>query len=208
MSQVRSWLHLILAVVVITMIVSIGYGLIYASNPYMELASLAKTVMGHSMLNRTAPDFSGIDAWINSSGLSMKDLRGQVVLVDFWTYSCINCQRDLPYVVAWDKKYREQGLTVVGIHTPEFRFEQKLDNVQAAVNQYGIEYPVALDNNYQTWRAFNNHYWPAKYLIDQDGNIVFFQLGEGGYEAMEAKIKDLLSRPTSYCQPGKICSTS
>ncbi|HQT25740.1 MAG TPA: cytochrome c biogenesis protein/redoxin, partial [Burkholderiales bacterium] len=108
-----------------------------------------------------APDFSGISAWLNSPPLSMKQLKGKVVLVDFWTYSCINCVRTLPYITSWDEKYRKDGLVIVGVHSPEFEFEKKLDNVKAAVAKYGIHYPVALDNDLSTWGNFNNEYWPA-----------------------------------------------
>ena len=147
------------------------------------------------MAEKSAPEIKGIAHWLNtpdSKPIFLAELRGKVVLVDFWTYSCINCQRDLPYVVAWDKKYRDYGLVVIGVHTPEFRFEQKLENVQAEVVKYNIEYPVALDNDYQTWRAFQNHYWPAKYLIDASGTIVYMRFGEGGYEEFEQKIQVLL----------------
>ncbi|HQU09137.1 MAG TPA: thioredoxin family protein, partial [Opitutales bacterium] len=128
-----------------------------------------------------APNFSGIDAWINTQPLTLQDLRGKVVLVDFWTYSCINCIRTLPYLTSWYKKYHTDGLVIVGVHAPEFEFEKKLANVQAAVKQYDIQYPVALDNQLDTWSQFNNRYWPAHYLIDRNGNVVYTHFGEGGY---------------------------
>ena len=139
-----------------------------------------------------APEIAGIEAWLNSSPLSMQNLKGKVVLIDFWTYSCINCVRTLPYLTAWDKKYREHGLVVIGIHSPEFEFEKKLDNVQAAIAQHGIQYPVALDNKFTTWLNFKNRYWPAHYLINRDGKVVYTHFGEGKYEVTENNIRYLL----------------
>lgn len=131
--------------------------------------------------------------FINTEPLKLGDLVGQqVILVDFWTYSCINCQRTLPYLNAWHDTYKNQGLTIVGVHTPEFAFEQHKENVQAAVDKYEIKYPVVLDNNYATWQAYGNRYWPRKYLIDIDGYIVYDHIGEGGYEETERKIQELL----------------
>lgn len=118
--------------------------------------------------------------------------KGNVVLIDFWTYSCINCQRTLPYLTSWHERYGEKGLTIIGVHTPEFEFEKELVNVQRAVDQFDIEYPVVLDNDFSTWRSYKNRYWPRKYLIDIDGFIVYDRIGEGAYEATEAKIVELL----------------
>ncbi len=139
-----------------------------------------------------APEFTGIDAWINSKPLLMKDLKGKVVLIDFWTYSCINCVRTLPYIVEWDKKYRDKGLVIIGVHAPEFEFEKDLGNVRKAVVQHGIEYPVALDSELVTWSNFNNRYWPAHYLIDKSGNVVYTHFGEGHYDITENNIRYLL----------------
>ena len=139
-----------------------------------------------------APDFSGISAWLNSPPLSMKELKGKVVLVDFWTYSCINCVRTLPYITSWDQKYRKDGLVIVGVHSPEFEFEKKMDNVKAAILKYGIHYPVALDNDLSTWGNFNNEYWPAHYLINREGRVVYTHFGEGGYDVTENNIRNLL----------------
>jgi len=139
-----------------------------------------------------APEFAGIDAWLNSQPLTMKSLKGKVVLVDFWTYSCINCIRTLPYITDWDRKYRDKGLVIVGVHAPEFEFEKKLDNVKAAIAQHGIHYPVALDNNLATWTNFNNVYWPAHYLINRDGQVVYTHFGEGEYDVTENNIRYLL----------------
>lgn len=139
-----------------------------------------------------APQFAGNDAWLNSPPLTMQSLRGKVVLIDFWTYSCINCVRTLPYITDWDRKYRGQGLVIVGVHSPEFEFEKNIDNVKAAIAQYGIEYPVALDNHLDTWTNFDNRYWPAHYLIDRDGRVVYTHFGEGEYDVTENNIRYLL----------------
>jgi len=139
-----------------------------------------------------APSFVGISNWINSEPLTMKELRGKVVLIDFWTYTCINCIRTLPYITSWYEKYKDQGLVVIGVHTPEFEFEKDTENVKRAISQYGITYPVAQDNDFRTWDAYSNRYWPAKYLIDKDGKIRYFHFGEGKYEETEKAIQDLL----------------
>jgi cytochrome c biogenesis protein CcdA/thiol-disulfide isomerase/thioredoxin len=143
-----------------------------------------------------APDFVGTQRWFNTPGdrpLSLASLRGHVVLVDFWTYSCINCIRTLPYLNAWQAKYAQQGLTIVGVHTPEFPFEHSASNVAAAIGQNGIRYPVAQDNEYATWNAYGNEYWPAEYLIDARGRVRFADFGEGNYGAKERAIRSLLA---------------
>lgn len=140
-----------------------------------------------------APDIQGIQGYINTDeNLSIRDLKGKVVLVDIWTFSCINCIRTLPYITGWDEKYKDDGLVIIGVHTPEFEFEKDIDNVRAAVDEHGINYPVVLDNNYQTWRAYKNRYWPRKYLIDADGFIRYDHIGEGAYEETEKVIQELL----------------
>ncbi len=139
-----------------------------------------------------APEFSGIKSWLNSPPLTMERLRGKVVLVDFWTYSCINCIRTLPYITAWDRKYRKDGLVIVGVHSPEFEFEKKPENVMAALSHFGIHYPVALDSDLSTWQNFDNLYWPAHYLIDRQGRVVYTHFGEGGYDVTENNIRFLL----------------
>ena len=139
-----------------------------------------------------APEFEGISAWINTKPLSMEKLRGKVVLIDFWTYTCINCLRTLPYIKKWHEKYSKKGLVIVGVHTPEFRFEADPENVKAAVKELGIKYPVALDADMQTWEAFDNHYWPAKFLIDKEGFVSYVHFGEGGYEQTEKGIQKAL----------------
>jgi cytochrome c biogenesis protein CcdA/thiol-disulfide isomerase/thioredoxin len=140
----------------------------------------------------TAPDVHDISAWINSRPLSLNGLRGKVVLVDFWTYSCINCLRTLPYLKAWDARYRSKGLVILGVHTPEFAFEHDLGNVREAVKRLGIDYPVALDNGYGTWKAYSNNYWPADYLVDQAGRVRDVHFGEGDYAKTERNIRLLL----------------
>lgn len=130
--------------------------------------------------------------WVNSPPFSLSDLRGRVVLVDFWDYTCANCIRTLPYVVEWHRRYFDKGLTVIGVHAPEFSFARTKDFVAAAIARFGIEYPVVMDNGYMVWQAFANKCWPAKYLIDKDGYIRFFHFGEGDYEATEQAIQTLL----------------
>ncbi len=139
-----------------------------------------------------APDFVGIASWINSPALTLKDLHGTVVLIDFWTYSCINCVRTLPHLKQWYAAYRDKGFTIIGIHTPEFEFEKNLKNVQDAVTRFDIHYPVALDNEYMTWNNYHNRYWPAHYLIDQEGIIRYIHFGEGEYQKTENAIRTLL----------------
>jgi cytochrome c biogenesis protein CcdA/thiol-disulfide isomerase/thioredoxin len=140
-----------------------------------------------------APDVHDVSAWINSRPLSLPGLRGKVVLVDFWTYSCINCLRTLPYLKAWDARYRFKGLVILGVHTPEFAFEHDLGNVRAAVKRLGVRYPVALDNDYGTWEAYSNNYWPADYLVDQAGRVRHVHFGEGDYAKTERSIRLLLA---------------
>ncbi|MFJ1268329.1 cytochrome c biogenesis protein DipZ [Legionella lytica] len=139
-----------------------------------------------------APPIEGITSWVNSAPLKLNDLQGKVVLVDFWTYSCINCLRTLPYVKAWHDRYHDKGLVIIGIHTPEFDFEKDIGNVRAAVQRNDILYPVALDNQYDTWINFKNHYWPAHYLINKKGEVVYEHFGEGDYDITENNIRYLL----------------
>jgi thiol-disulfide isomerase/thioredoxin len=141
---------------------------------------------------RALPDLSGAVQWLNSPPLNREQLKGNVVLVDFWTYSCINCLRTIPYIRAWAERYKASGLIVIGVHTPEFAFEKDPDNVRRAVKELGIAYPVALDNNYKIWEAFDNNYWPADYLVDATGRVRHHQFGEGGYEESERQIQELL----------------
>ena len=143
-----------------------------------------------------APNFTGITAWFNTPGnkpLTLSALRGKVVLIDFWTYSCINCQRALPHVEGWYNDYKKDGLVVVGVSAPEFAFEHVVSNVESAAGGLGIDYPVAVDDNLATWDAYNNEYWPAEYLIDPTGIVRAYDFGEGGYSSMEDNIRMLLT---------------
>jgi len=142
---------------------------------------------------KLAPDLVGIANYINTTPEQLvKEIEGKVVLYDIWTYSCINCIRTLPYVTAWNEKYVDDGLLIIGIHSPEFEFEKDLNNVQMAVDKYGINYPVVLDNDWKTWEAFENRYWPRKYLADHEGYIRYDHIGEGGYQETEKIIQQLL----------------
>ena len=146
-----------------------------------------------------APEFAGISRWLNTPGgapLTVAGLRGKVVLIDFWTYSCVNCLRTLPFLRGWDRAYRDKGLRIVGVHTPEFAFEHEADNVRGAVDRLDLDYAVALDNDYGTWNAYGNRYWPAKYLIDRQGHVRFVHFGEGSYKETERVIRALLAERT------------
>lgn len=148
----------------------------------------------HTSIDKTdqAPEIISGGEWINSKPLTIANLRGKVVLIDFWTYTCINCIRTLPYLQNWSEKYKDQGLIVIGVHSPEFEFEKDLDNVKKAVKDFGLTYPIVQDNNFDTWRAYANQYWPAKYLIDKDGNIRYTHFGERNYDETEKMIQQLL----------------
>ena len=139
------------------------------------------------------PSLGGATTWLNSPPLTAADLRGKVVLVDFWTYTCINWLRTLPYVRAWSEKYREHGVVVIGVHTPEFPFEHDLENVRRAVQDMRVSYPIAIDNDYAIWSAFDNHYWPALYLVDAQGHLRYHHFGEGQYEMSEMMIQQVLA---------------
>ena len=139
------------------------------------------------------PTLDGSTGWLNSAALNRHELRGKVVLISFWTYSCINWRRTLPYLRAWEAKYRDRGLVIVGVHSPEFEFEKDSENVRWAIHAMHIDYPVAMDSNFTIWRAFNNQYWPALYLVDVNGQIRFHQFGEGQYEKGELVIRQLLA---------------
>lgn len=155
-----------------------------------------------------AADFTGIERWHNSAPLTLDQLRGKVVLVDFWTYSCINCIHTIPYVKDWDRKYRDQGLVVVGVHTPEYPFERDAGNVADAIRRFDIRYPVAQDNRYATWRAYDNQYWPALYLIDASGKVVYTRYGEGGYDKTEAAIRGALAQAAQAAQAAQVAQVA
>jgi len=164
-----------------------------------ENAELDECTNGASELEScgTAPTIRGIQQWLNTddgASVDLADLRGRVVLVDFWAYSCINCQRSIPHVVAWDQAYRDAGLSVVGIHSPEYAFEKEPRNVEAGIRSFGIDYPVGLDNSLSTWTNYRNRYWPAHYLIDADGTVRHISFGEGNYAATERLIRELLEQ--------------
>ncbi|OGT46789.1 MAG: cytochrome C biogenesis protein [Gammaproteobacteria bacterium RIFCSPHIGHO2_12_FULL_41_20] len=165
--------------------------------PFFQTNQDKKTLTIQSIVNGLdnpypAPDIAGIDAWINSPPLSLQELKGKVVLVDFWTYSCINCLRTLPYLKNWYAKYKKQGLVIIGVHSPEFQFEHTLNNVKNVVKKLDILYPIALDNHFVTWRNFHNAYWPAHYLINKNGEVVYTHFGEGAYDITENNIRYLL----------------
>jgi thiol-disulfide isomerase/thioredoxin len=141
---------------------------------------------------KKAPEFEKVTGYINTKPISLVDLKGKVVLVDFWTYSCINCIRTIPYLVDWNEKYADKGLVIVGVHAPEFEFEKNIDNVKESVKRFGIKYPVIQDNDKGTWNAYENQYWPRKYLVDNEGYIRYDHIGEGGYTETERVIQALL----------------
>jgi thiol-disulfide isomerase/thioredoxin len=163
------------------------------------LALFASVVMSHQAnsaelpVEGQMPSLRPADAWLNSKPLSNSDLRGKVVLIDFWTYTCINWRRTLAYLRAWAERYRDEGLVIVGVHTPEFSFEKDIENVRRAVREQNIGYPVALDSDYALWNAFKNQYWPAVYLIDARGRVRHYQIGEGDYDQLELVIRQLLA---------------
>ena len=167
---------------------------------YLKFLAAAATLVGASAGANAAtapfdaPEFSGITQWLNSEALTLKQLRGKVILVDFWTYDCINCINTLSHVVQWHDKYKDKGLVVIGVHTPEYAFERKTENVRTALKRFDIRYPVAQDNRYATWNAYNNRYWPAFYLVNKKGQVVYTHFGEGQYEQTEAKIQQLLAQ--------------
>ena len=154
-----------------------------------ESGQAAVTLAG---AQRTAPEITGITHWLNSPPLKLADLRGKVVLVDFWTHGCINCVNTLPYVTKLQEKYKDKGLVIIGVHSPEFAFEKSTANVAAAIKRHGITYPVAQDNDFATWNAYHNRFWPAQYIVDKSGKIVFQHAGEGAYGEIERTIQRLL----------------
>jgi cytochrome c biogenesis protein CcdA/thiol-disulfide isomerase/thioredoxin len=165
-----------------------------APNPGAMMAAKPELAANAALpIEGTMPSLDGAVAWLNSPPLTREALRGKVVVIDFWTYSCVNCLRTLPYVRAWYDKYKDQGLVVIGVHAPEFAFEKDIDNVRRAVRDLGVDYPVAIDNDYAIWRAFDNRYWPAHYFVDAEGRIRYHHFGEGDYAESEAVIQKLLA---------------
>ena len=141
---------------------------------------------------QSLPEFQGISQWLNSAPLTVADLKGRVVLVQFWTFACINCQRTLPYISRWHRQYAASGLKVIGVHTPEFPFERDANNIKRALKQHQITYPIPLDNEYKTWNAYENRYWPHLFLADRNGILRYDHIGEGAYEKTEQIIRQLL----------------
>jgi len=184
--------------IVLALLVIVGGGALLFSAPEGDslFSPLTGTDVGNGNGEKAGEPYVEIvnpSGFVNTDGITIGELVGKkIILVDFMTYSCINCQRTFPYVKAWYEKYKDQGLEIVAIHTPEFAFEKDIDNVQKAMEENGINYPVVLDNDYATWRAYKNNYWPRKYLIDINGSIVYDHIGEGAYEETEKKIQELL----------------
>lgn len=164
----------------------------FVSPAKLTVASLALIIMAVACTSFRAPEIKGIDAWINSQPLTIEELRGKVVLVDFWTYSCVNCIRTFPALKQWHSKYADDGLVIIGIHSPEFEFEKDYGNVLKATQENGITWPVAQDNDFETWNNYSNRFWPAKYLIDKEGVVQYTHFGEGAYKETEKQIRDLL----------------
>ncbi len=190
---------IILVGIIIAVIVGISVGLSSLESTTPEATQTTKTNPRIEKLGtKKAPDLVGIADYINTTPEQLaKDIEGKVVLYDIWTYSCINCIRTLPYVTAWNEKYADEGLLVIGIHSPEFEFEKDVKNVQMAVDKHGITYPVVLDNEKQTWKAFENRYWPRKYISDHEGYIRYDHIGEGAYQETEKVIQQLLEERAS-----------
>ncbi|NMF58129.1 thioredoxin family protein [Pseudanabaena yagii] len=163
------------------------------SNPNIPKSnSSVNSVAINSSASQSLPEFQGIAQWLNSDPLSIQDLKGNVVMIQFWTFSCINCQRTLPYVTKWHEQYAAKGLKIIGVHTPEFAFEREANNIKDAIQKHGIRYPVPVDNEFQTWKAYGNEYWPHLYLADRQGNLVYDHIGEGAYAKTEQTIQKLL----------------
>ena len=165
---------------------------VLASPAKLALAALTAIMISAACSGFQAPEITGIRAWINSGPLTIEELRGKVVLVDFWTYTCVNCIRTFPYLKQWHAKYADDGLVIIGVHSPEFEFEKDYSNVLRATRDNGITWPVAQDNDFETWRNYSNRFWPAKYLIDKDGVVRYTHFGEGAYDETEKQIRRLL----------------
>jgi len=187
------WIRLSALVAGVVLVGAVVVALRYTGAGISGLAPAGGAGSPVSATGPLAPDFTGIVDWENSPPLSMDALRGKVVLVDFWTYSCINCQRTFPFLRQWWDKYRDDGFVIVGVHSPEFDFEKNVGNVRRAIRDYGIGWPVAVDSNMATWNAFSNQYWPAEYLIDAGGHVRHTSFGEGDYDTTERAIQALLA---------------
>ena len=190
--MLRRTLFAALGAAALTGLVLATAGMIGISVPARADATAASAVKVADA-RRAAPELTGITHWLNSRPLTLASLRGKVVLVDFWTYGCINCVRTLPHVTALYEKYKNRGLVVIGVHAPEFAYERSTANVTAAIKRHHITYPVAQDNNFATWNAYKNQYWPAQYIVDQHGRIVFEHVGEGAYDRIDQTVRQLLN---------------
>lgn len=191
----RSRLPLIAAGLAIVLLLAVGYGVTHPSQLTATAGGTPLTAFPGVILNGNgadAPDFQGIADWENSKPLSLSSLRGKVVLVDFWTYSCINCQNTFPYLRRWYQAYKDQGLVIVGVHSPEFEFEKSVANIRQAIKHYDVTWPVAVDSNMATWNAYGNQYWPAEYFVDKAGKLRHSHFGEGEYDKTEKVIRGLL----------------
>ena len=167
-------------------------GIFTSSIIIIALMFVANGQIYGGLTQKKEPSFNGATGWINTQPLDLTNLRGKVVLIDFWTYTCINWRRTLPYIREWASKYKDQGLVVIGVHTPEFPFEHRLENIRGAVKEMNITYPLVVDNNFGIWNAFQNEYWPALYLIDAKGKIRYQKFGEGDYHESELQLQQLL----------------
>lgn len=192
---IRKLLGLVIIITVVFLYISTETSISFDNGIKATGKTLSSNLIDADTFTYKAPAMTGITAWINSQPLTIQDLRGKVVLIDFWTYSCINCIRTLPYLKAWYARYHQDGLEIIGVHSPEFAFEANIDNVKSAVKKFGITYPVAMDNRFITWRNFHNSYWPAQYLIDKNGYVVYQHVGEGDDDIIESNIRVLLDKP-------------
>ncbi len=182
----------IIYILLIVFVGALSYQYLLDKNGGLQLIRPKNIMMG----DVNAPGFEGGTGWVGNNSQELKKLlsENKLVLVDFWTYSCINCQRTLPYLKQWWEKYKDKGLMIIGVHSPEFEFEKVMTNVEAAMRRYGVTWPVVSDNDYKIWRAYANHYWPAKYLINPDGKIIYTHFGEGEYEETEKIIRENLQK--------------
>ena len=209
------WVRRGLGVAVLGAVVAIAFGV---DTGFLTRTSLSETgsieqglidrLRPASVVQGGFPSLSGAEAWLNSPPLTPEGLKGEVVLIDFWTYSCINCLRAIPFAKAWAEKYKDHGLVVIGVHTPEFAFERKIENVRQAVSDLKIGYPVAIDNEYKIWRAFNNKYWPAHYFFDANGHVRYHHFGEGEYDESERVIQQLLVEASNGNVPNGLVSVN
>jgi thiol-disulfide isomerase/thioredoxin len=195
-SATRSRLPLVAGGLVIVLALAVGYGLTHqtqltTAGPGTPLTGFPGVALNGS--DAPAPDFQGIDDWENTRPLTLAGLRGKVVLIDFWTYSCINCQNTFPYLRRWYQAYKDQGLVIVGVHSPEFEFEKSVPNIRQAIKHYDVTWPVAVDSEMATWNAYGNQYWPAEYFIDKAGKVRHTHFGEGEYDKTEKVIRGLLA---------------